>query len=277
MTRLALVHFNDRTHAVMRKFSQGARAAGYASRRTTWDRVTPSDVVIVAGAREYSLQVQAEWAREGRLIQVDNSWLPERRKRAFRMAWNGYQPHYDHLVIPPRDLRLELKPAREERGNVAILALQSAKGDVLIQAGASRDEWAERTSEWVRALGYVPEVREKPRGKKGRALAMSRDIRMDLGPEVGLVVSRTSTSSLMALCEGLPGYCTHPCALLPVCSHAPRAGEAWSYDVESSERFVERLLAYDFSELEMKNGTAIRSMLNVPREHRVGLSPGGIP
>lgn len=268
---LVLCWFNGRGAEIIKHVAQGAATLRIPYRTSGTLNLSPGEVLIAFGARPYSLERQRAAARAGALIQIDHSWFPDHRAggakgQRWRFAWNGLQPDPDHLVARPRNAPVPMHP-RSPRGDLAMVALQSIEQHTFLNLPESQHEWAAHQVRALGRAGYRVTLRAKP--PRGANIATALD-------DVSLVLSRNSGASMVAALNGVPGVCVERCALSIICpADVPPPNESWTPNLEAIKEGARRLAGYEFYKDEWRNGVALKEVLNVPYEHRVGVSTGG--
>jgi hypothetical protein len=247
----------------------GARRAGFDMQVTDCFVPKPNAIGIFYGVTHETYSCFRFYMAEGRAIYLDNGWLSTPGKPTFRFSWNSAQAFLQNMPPVWNWKRLtDPLPAinRDPNENTALLILQSAQYFEFMRLGYTRDTWEKVTTRILEGKGYTVERREKPTSKDQKVENFFDQI-----ARAGVVVSLNSASTVKALRYGIPAFCLLDCTPSPLAPmRIPDAGRAAPPDQQAVAEMCARLMAYEVSEAQMRDGEAIKRMMAVPTAHRKG-------
>ena len=228
------------------------------------------------GMTAHTLALIDRCRREGRdWYYADNAYYFGRGSY-FRVTRNAYQHDGSGPAGPARLRRfgLSVKPWREAGRHV--LVTTQSELFYRLHLGLSRADWlADTVARLGSATGRPIEVCHKPVATRAHNAAAAAGFEAALAGAHALVTHSSSTA-VKALIEGVPVFCTGPCAASPMGRADLARIEAPHYP-EDREAWLRVLAANQWTRQEMADGTCWRALRAQMTDDRYRVSEAPLP
>lgn len=241
---------------ILQSFVQGA-----GGQISSWSReeFTTTPVVLRGITKRKQMQACKDAGRD--FYYIDTGYFGNGKKKTFHRITRNDVQWFGDIVDRPGDrfsnTGVQLKKMR--RGTNILIAPPSQK--LLNNYDIVLEEWLETVQAEIRAHTDRPVV---IRAKQGRSTRVNDDtMEMALDRDVHCLVTFSSIAAGEALLLGKPAITLGPNAAGPLCSHSISAIENPRIPTLDEVEAWARHLAYcQFTELEMRDGTAWRILNN---------------
>lgn len=241
---------------ILQSFVQGA-----GGQISNWakEEFNTTPVVLRGITKRKQMQACKDAGRD--FYYIDTGYFGNGKKKTFHRITKNDMQWFGDIVDRPGDrfekTGVQIKKMR--RGTNILIAPPSQK--LLNNYDIVLEEWLENVQAELRACTDRPVV---IRTKQGRSARVNDDtIEMALDQDVHCLVTFSSIAAGEALLYGKPAITLGPNAAGPLCSHSISAIEnPYTPTLDEVTAWAHHLAYCQFTELEMRNGTAWRILNN---------------
>ena len=241
---------------ILQSFVQGA-----GGQISTWAKEEFNTTSVVLRGITKHKQMQACRQANRDFYYIDTGYFGNGKKKIFHRITKNDVQYFGDIVDRPsnRFEKTGVQIKKMRRGTNILIAPPSQK--LLNNYDIVLEEWLENVQAEIRACTDRPVV---VRTKKNRSTRINDDtMEMALDQDVHCLVTFSSIAAGEALLLGKPAITLGPNAAGPLCSHSISAIENLRIPTLDEVEAWARHLAYcQFTELEMRNGTAWRILNN---------------
>jgi len=241
---------------ILQSFVQGA-----GGQISTWSKeeLTMSPVVLRGITKRKQMQACRDAGRD--FYYIDTGYFGNGKKKTFHRITKNDVQWFGPIIERPRDRfdKTGVRLKKMRKGRNILIAPPSQK--LLNNYDIILEDWLEQVQSEIRAHTDRPVV---IRTKQGRSTRVNDDtMEMALDRDVHCLVTFSSIAAGEALLYGKPAITLGPNAAGPLCSHSISEIETLKIPTLDEVDAWARHLAYcQFTEVEMRNGTAWRILNN---------------